>query len=337
MVEPRGVEAVTSRPNLAGLGRMIALRLLAIAATVFGVTFAIFGLSAASPLDPLAYQLGARYGQYTEAERAELAVSLGLDRPWWQQFLNWWSAVFQGDLGYSRIYRKPVADVVAERLPWTALLSGFGLALMLVAVVALALWAARKPRGLIARGMDGFGVLLAATPSFVYALGVIAVFGVALHAIPLGGAAPPGVAPTLAGVGPYVVAPGMVLALSLASWPLLATVEATREAASSPAVLSARLRGVPESQVVLRHVLPVSLLPLVTVVGARLGELVVGAVIVESVFSWPGLAQATVEAAVATDFPLLAFVTAATTVLVMLGSLLSDIAYLLLDPRVSDV
>lgn len=87
----------------------------------------------------------------------------------------------------------------------------------------------------------------------------------------------------------------------------------------------------------MRHVLPLSLMPLITLIGARLGELVVGAVIVETVFSWPGLAQATVESAIAVDFPLLAFTTAATTVVVMLGSLASDISYMIIDPRVSDV
>lgn len=328
---------VRARSNLVGLGRMIALRLLLITLTVFGVTLLIFGLGAASPFDPLSYHLGARFGQYSEAQRAELAVALGFDRPWWEQYLTWWANAVQGDLGYSRVYRKPVAEVLFERLPWTLLLSLTGLVVMVLVVLLLAVWAAWHPRGWLFRSLTAVGTAVAAVPSFVYALGVIAVFGVAWHLIPLGGAAPPGRAPSMSTVGPYLIAPALVLAVSQAPWPLLAVAEAVANANASAAVTSARLRGIPQHRVVFGHILPLSLLPLVTVIGARLGELVVGAVIVESVFSWPGLAQATVESALAVDFPMLAFITAATTILVMAGSLLSDVAYLVLDPRVSDV
>lgn len=325
------------RENLHGLGAMVATRLGITAAAVCAVTFLIFGLAAVSPFDPLAYHLGTQYGRYTPDELAHISASMGLDRPWWQQCLAWWGGVFHGDLGYSRIYQKPVIDVIGERLPWTLLLSGTGLALAFVLALIGGVWASRKPDGLVSRLMSGLGMGLAATPSFVYALAVIVVFGTFLHAIPLGGAAPPGSEPTLATVGPYLVAPALVLALSQVAWPLLSLQEAAARARYSAAVEAAEMRDLSERTVLLRHVLPMSLLPMVTVIGTRLGELIVGAVIIESVFSWPGLAAATVESAIAVDFPLLAVVTAATTGVVMLGSLFSDVAYLVIDPRVSDV
>lgn len=316
---------------------MAGKRLLLTAATTIAVSFVMFGLADASPFDPLAHYLGANYGSFSVEQRAQIATSLGLDRPWYQQWLAWWSHVLGGDLGWSRVYRKPVAEVIGERLPWTMLLSAVGLSIMLGISVLLGVCAARRPGGALSQFITGLGVFIAATPSYVYALGTVLLFGVLWHAIPIGGAAPVGKIPSLATVGPYLIAPAIVLAISQMSWPLLAMQQATAEAVESPAVQSARLRGLRGTTVLTRHVLPMSLLPVLTLIGARLGELVVGAVIVETVFSWPGLAQATVESAVAVDFPLLAFTTVATTVLVMLGSLLSDLAYMLLDPRVNDV
>lgn len=196
---------------------------------------------------------------------------------------------------------------------------------------------ARRPGGVVDKAVNALGVFIAATPSYVYALGTVLLFAIFLHAIPVGGASPVGYAPRLGTIGPYLIAPAIVLAISQLSWPLLTMQQATVEATRSPAVANARLRGIKERTVLIKHVLPMSMMPLVTLLGARLGELVVGAVIVETVFSWPGLAQATVESAIAVDFPLLAFITVATTVVVMLGSLASDLSYMLIDPRVSDV
>ncbi|SNV08504.1 oligopeptide transport system permease OppB [Corynebacterium ulcerans] len=325
------------RDNLDGIGVMVGLRLLVIACTTVVVTFIMFALAALSPFDPLAHYLGAEYGDYTDDERARIAASLGVDRPWWQQWLQWWADVLRGDLGWSRVYNKSVADVIWERLPWTIVLSSVGLLLMLVIAAILGVWAARRPGGSVDRSVNAIGVFVAATPSYIYALGAVLFFGVFLHVIPVGGASRVGDVPSLLTVGPYLIAPAIVLAVSQLSWPLLTMQQSTLEASQSPAVANARLRGLSEKTILVRHVLPLSLMPLITLIGARLGELVVGAVIVETVFSWPGLAQATVESAIAVDFPLLAFTTAATTVVVMLGSLASDVSYMIIDPRVSDV
>ncbi|CAB0976707.1 ABC transporter permease [Corynebacterium diphtheriae] len=316
---------------------MVGWRMFTIAVTTVVVTFIMFGLAALSPFDPLAHYLGSSYGDYTEAERAKIAAALGVDVPWYHQWLRWWTDVLTGDLGWSRVYNKPVSAVIVERLPWTILLSATGLLLMLVIATILGVWSARRPGGVVDKAVNALGVFIAATPSYVYALGTVLLFAIFLHAIPVGGASPVGYAPRLGTVGPYLIAPAIVLAISQLSWPLLTMQQATVEATRSPAVANARLRGIKERTVLIKHVLPMSMMPLVTLLGARLGELVVGAVIVETVFSWPGLAQATVESAIAVDFPLLAFITVATTVVVMLGSLASDLSYMLIDPRVSDV
>lgn len=326
-----------NRDNLHGLGKMILLRLITIVISTIVVSFIIFWLADFSPFDPLAHYLGANYGDYTEAERAKIATALGIDTPWWQQWLTWWKDVLSGNLGWSRVYSKPVGTVIAERLPWTLLLSAAGLALTMVFSLVLGAWSARHPDGLLDRAINALGVFLAATPSYVYALGTVLLFGVFIHAIPVGGAAPIGQQPSLGTIGPYLIAPAIVLAISQMSWPLLAMQQSVRETLASPAVVASKLRGLKQQTILVKHILPMSLMPLITLIGARLGELIVGAVIIETVFSWPGLASATIESAVAVDFPLLALVTTATTIVVMLGSLASDVCYMLIDPRIRDV
>ena len=331
------MKPAVKRDNLDGLGRMVAMRTAIIAATTVLVSFAMFGLAALSPFDPLSSYLGTTYAELTESERADVAAAIGADLPWWRQWFDWAAGVITGDLGYSRTFGRPVADVLAERLPWTILLSATGLTVAVAAAVVLGLWAGRRPGGLVDRVIVALGVFLAATPSFIYALGVVLVFAVTLRVIPAGGAAPIGEQPSLASIGPYLIAPALVLAVTQLPWPLLAVRQATVEAIGSDAVENARARGVPAGVVLRRHAAPMSLMPLVTLVGGRLSELVVGAVIVEAVFGWPGLAEATVASAKDVDFPLLAVTTVLTTVLVMGGSLVSDVAYQILDPRVRDV
>ena len=325
------------RDNLDGLGRMVAVRTAIIAVTTVFVSFVMFGLAALSPFDPLASYLGTGYAELTEAERADVAAAIGADLPWWRQWLDWIAGVFTGDLGFSRSYGRSVIDVLSERLPWTILLSATGMAFAVIIAVTLGTWAGRRPGGVVDRAIVALGVFIGATPSFIYALGVVMIFAVTLNVIPAGGASPIGEAPSLFTVGPYLVAPALVLAVTQLPWPLLAVRQATVEAIGSDAVENARARGVPHGVVLRRHIAPMSLMPLVTLVGGRLSELVVGAVIVEAVFSWPGLAEATVESAKSVDFPLLAATTVLTTVLVMGGSLVADVAYKLLDPRVRDV
>lgn len=139
---------------------------------------------------------------------------------------------------------------------------------------------------------------------------------------------------TLASLARHLALPALVLALSQLPWIVLALRASVTSALGSDAVRGAVARGLPWRTVVRGHVLPVSLAPLVTLLGARLPELIVGAVLVEEVFAWPGLAAALVAAAQQLDFALLALLTVVTTAAVLLGSLLADVAYLALDPRV---
>ena len=323
-----------NRDNLHGLGKMILLRLITIVISTIVVSFIIFWLADFSPFDPLAHYLGANYGDYTEAERAKIATALGIDTPWWQQWLTWWKDVLSGNLGWSRVYSKPVGTVIAERLPWTLLLSAAGLALTMVFSLVLGAWSARHPDGLLDRAINALGVFLAATPSYVYALGTVLLFGVFIHAIPVGGAAPIGQQPSLGTIGPYLIAPAIVLAISQMSWPLLAMQQSVRETLASPAVVASKLRGLKQQTILVKHILPMSLMPLITLIGARLGELIVGAVIIETVFSWPGLGRWLIDALQRRDYPVVQGGVLLVATMIILVNLLVDLLYGVVNPRI---
>ncbi len=316
------------------VGRTVLGRLALLPVLLAGVTLLMFVLADAAPFDPVIAVLGERAltmdGPTLEAMRARYE-DVGPLRQW----LDWWGMALQGDLGASTSQSAPVATVLAERLPWT--LGLMGAALVLAALAGLALGARLGTRpGTTLDRVAGAGLLaLQAAPPFWLGLVAVWVAAVRWGLFPTGGATTPGAG----GGGPldvlrHAVLPVLVLALSQVSWFALVVRDATREALAGPAVRAAWARGVPEHRLLTAHAVRPALLPLVTVVGARVPELVTGAVLVETVFGWPGVAAATVSSALRLDFALLAALTALATVLVVLGNLAADVTYRLVDPRV---
>ncbi|MCT2063021.1 ABC transporter permease [Dietzia cinnamea] len=322
------------RERRAELTRLTARRALTVPVVVFAVTLAAFALAGASPLNPLTAHFGSGYERMTAADRAAAASALGTDLPWWQAWLRWIAGLATGDGGYSPTYRQPVVEVLAERIPWTVGLSAAGVGIALVVVVISGLVAAWRPHGTVDRALAGLAVALSSVPTFALALGSVAVFAVALRWLPVAGAAPPGEAATIGGVVRYGLLPACVLAAGQVPWLLLAFRRAVTEAADSPPVAEARARGLSGWTVLTGHVAPVAWAPLIALVGARVPEVMVGSLVVETVFAWPGLAAATVDAALGADFALLAAVTVAASLTVLAGTWLADCLLLLADPRV---
>lgn len=302
---------------------------------VVAVTAAAFALAAVSPLDPLAAYLGDNVQFAGPETRDAAAKALGVDASWWQAWWHWIISAAGGDAGLSHTYRQPVGTVLAERLPWTLLLSGVGLALALGLAVAGGLVSALRPGGIMDRAVAGLAVLTSTVPSFVLALAVVAVFAVAWQLLPVSGAWDPGQAPTATSTARHLVLPALVLAISQMPWMLLTTRQAVLEAVESMPVLHAQARGLGRWRVLVGHIAPVSWTPLIALTGARLPEVIVGALVVEEVFAWPGLAAATVDAALGADLPLLAAVTALSAAAIIAGTWLADCALMLADPRVT--
>ncbi len=321
--------------RLRAVGRL-ALRRIAWAVPVLvAVSAVVFLLGAASPFDPIYQYYGQRIFTASAEDVARTREALGLDDPVWQQYVTWLGNVFTGDWGQSRAFRQPVVDVIAERLPWTALLASVGLALAAVIALTLGILAAWRQGGWIDRIVTAVANALEGVPPFLLGLGAIGLFALTLQVFPAGGLTKPGEALTAGSVLSHLALPALVLAISQLPWLILTMRQQLLVALSEDNVTAARARGLTEAQVVLRHALPGALLPYVTTLGVRLPELVTGAVLVEEVFSWPGVARALVQAGIQLDYPLLLALTLLATAAVLVGNLLADVASALLDPRVT--
>ncbi|MFF5261727.1 ABC transporter permease [Actinomadura viridis] len=334
-VEKAGTRARPRRARLRLAGRMVLRRALVAVPLLLTVSGVVFLLGAASPFDPVYQYYGTRIFTAAEADVERTRAALGLDEPVWRQYGDWLAGVLGGDWGTSRSFGQPVGEVVAQRLPWTLLLAGTGLALAVLVALALGVLSAWRQGG----WADRFTVTVAHTleglPTFLLGLGAIAVFAVALPLLPAGGisdaAGEGGAASTLR----HLVLPALVLAVAQLPWLILTLRQQLLVGLGDDHVAAARARGLPERTIVVRHGLPVALLPFVTTVGTRLPELVTGVVLVEEVFSWPGVAGAMVRAGLNVDFPLLVALTLLATAAVLAGNLCSDVAVLLIDPRAS--
>lgn len=329
--DPGSIPRRTRGRRVVGL---LGRRLLMMIPTVVLVSLGVFAVAAASPLDPLTEHLGDDYQSATASQREAVTQAYGLDGHWFGAWWRWWGDVFSGDAGWSSTQSRPVTDVIVDRLPFTLGMSL--LALLFATVIAIVVGALTGMRrgGLLDRVCTGAAAMLAATPPFVVSLVLVSVFAVGLGWLPAAGARRPGDAYTVAGLFTHGVLPCLALTISMIPWLLLTMRAAVVDAAASEAVRGARARGIDGWALLRGHVVPVSVLPTLALLGTRLPELVAGAAIVESVFGWPGLAEALVDSAVALDFSLLAPLAVGSAVLVLIGSAVSDAAAVWIDSRI---
>ncbi|MGW4819173.1 ABC transporter permease [Streptomyces sp. NPDC004227] len=317
------------------MARLVGRRLLFAAPVLLVVTFGVFAVAAASPFDPVKAYAG------TAALRADgqtldrLRANLGVDQPFTSRWWHWLTSALSGDLGESSVLRQPVTQVIGERLVWSALLCAVAFAAAVLAGTVLGVLAARRPGALLDRVVTSLAYSLEAAPVFWLALLAIWLFALQLGVLPAGGLTDTASEQVTVGqVVSHVVLPAGVLAVSQLPWFTLYVRQGVGDALSEDPVRGARARGLNEHTILLGHALRSGLLPVLTLIGSRVPELITGALLVESVFSWPGIAAATVEAATAVDFPLLAALTTLATAAVLVGNLLADLLYGLFDPRV---
>lgn len=314
--------------------RLVLWRLAFAVPLILAVTAGIFALAHASPFDPVRQYLGDRAMTTAPEVVEQIRANWGLDRPIVEQYTTWLGNLLQGELGESRSFNRPVAEIVAERLPWTLLATGCAIVLMLAGSLVVGTLAAWKKDSALDRLITGGAFANESVPVFWLALLAVYVFAVRLGWLPAGGltdAASTTLDPL--DVARHMVLPVLVLAVSQSSWLVLYVRESVIGTLREDFVVGARARGLRERTVVVRHALRSALLPFLTLLGARVPELVTGAILVETVFSWPGVASASVRAALSVDFPLLAVLTLLGTLAVLAGNLLADVAYTVADPR----
>ncbi|MFJ6938598.1 ABC transporter permease [Streptomyces sp. NPDC101132] len=317
------------------MARMTGRRALSAAPVLLVVTFGVFAAAAASPFDPVKAYAGTAGLTASTENLDQLRANLGADQPLVARWWDWLTSALTGDLGASAVMRQPVADVITERLGWSALLAATAFLFAVTLGTGLGVLAARRPGRLLDRAVSAAAYTLEAAPAFWLGLLAVWFFAVRLGVLPAGGLTDAGSDTVTAGqVGTHLVLPALVLGLSQLPWFFLYVRQGVADALAEDPVRGARARGLAERTVLLRHALRSGMLPVLTLIGSRVPELITGALLVETVFSWPGIAAATVQAAVAVDFPLLAALTVLATAAVLLGNLLSDLLYGLADPRV---
>lgn len=317
------------------LGRVVRRRAAVTVPILAATTFGMFLLGAASPIDPAMQYAGAAAFTTDPAELQRMRENWGVDDPLWEQYGRWLVHLVQGDLGWSRSLHQPVTSILASRAGWTLLLTGAALTIVLLVSVLLGTLSAARRGGLLDRTIRATAYAIEAMPVFWIALAAIALFATRLHWLPAGGLTSLDAQGTAAGdVALHLILPVTVLAISQSAWFVLFARDSVAEALTSDHVLAARARGLPGHVVLFGHALRTALLPYVTLIGTHLPELVGGAVLVETVFSLPGLGAVTVQAALGSDFPLLAAITILTTLVVLTANLFTDLAYAYADPRV---
>lgn len=284
------------------------------------------------PGDPVLLILGGDTAQPTPEQIATVRAKLGLDRPLWLQYLTWLQRVTRGDLGRSLVDDRPVARDLANRLPRTLQLVIPATLLATAAGVSLGMFAARR-RGRLADPIASSTALMGfSMPVFVVGMLLVAVFSITLGWLPPTGYVSFG--EDAAGFLRHLILP--TLALSAA--PIAITMRMTRssflEQATLDYVRTARAKGLPEPAVAWRHVLRNALLPVVTVVGLQIGSMFAGAVLVEYIFSWPGLNTLLLNSISTRDYPIIQGVVLLAAVLFVFVNLITDLCYAFINPRI---
>ncbi|WP_025322613.1 nickel ABC transporter permease [Deferrisoma camini] len=300
---------------------MIRRRLVTLVPTVLGVVTLVFLLVHLVPGDPVDVMLGETANP---ADKAALRAELGLDRPLAEQYLGYLAGVARGDLGRSILYRRPVAELLAARIPATLELSAAALAVALILAVPLGVAAARRKDTAVDRGSLVASLLGVSIPNFWLGPLLVLAFSVHLRWFPVSGRA--GWA--------SLVLPAVTLGTALAAMLTRMLRSSLVEVLGAEYLTAARARGVGEGRVLWVHALRNALLPVITVLGLQMGSLLSGAVVTEAVFSWPGLGTLLLQAIHGRDYPLVQ----GCVLVISLGyvgvNLLADWAYRWADPRV---
>ena len=304
---------------------------------MLAVGLAVFALVSMSPIDPVQANVGqAAYVNMPEAKRAQLASYWGGDVPFWECFANWAGALMQGDMGTSLRFNAPVSEVIAHRAANSLALMGIAWLLSGVLGFALGVAAGARRGGALDRVVRSYCFLLASTPTFWLGLLILMVFAVQLGWFPIGFSVPIGVSAadvTLADAVHHLVLPALTLSVTGVANIALHTREKVVDVLESDYVRFARARGESELSVIVHHGLRNVALPAVTLQCAFISEIFGGSVLVEQVFSYPGLGQAAVTAGLGGDVALLAGIALVSAALVFGGNLLANILYGVLDPR----
>ena len=311
-------------------------RLLMVVPTLLVVSVLSFAIMRAAPGDPVRMYVAGGMSQGSAEDINRIRENLGLNDPLPVQYLRWLGQAVQGNLGYSVANQRPVVDLIRERLPASLSLMGISFLLSMTAGILIGATAAVRQHSLFDYATTTFAVLGNALPSFWIGMILIWLFAVQLGWLPSGqmhSFNPSG--PVWLDTAKHYVLPVFVTAfISLIYWVRYQRASLL-EVLHQDYIRTARAKGLAERRVILRHAWRNSLIPIVTLVGFSVSNLVAGSYVIEVVFSWPGMAQFGFDAILKRDYPVIMGVTLFSSLFIIFGNLLADLAYIVVNPRVA--
>jgi len=317
--------------------RRIAKRLVRLALVLLCVALVSFGLMMVSPIDPVDAYLGPQMAQVSPEQRALIAQRWGFDEPAVVQLGHWLRQLVSGDLGWSHVYNQPVSEVIAQRFQRSVMLLGSAWLLSALLGFSLGVVAGAKEGSKLDKAISTYAFITASTPSFWLAILAVLLFSVTLGWTPTCCAGPAGILNqdvTLVTRLHHLLLPVATLALLGIANITLHTRARMLELMRSDIATHAFAQGASRIDVAWRHGLRHASLPAITLAFASLGELFGGSILIEHVFAYPGLGQATVAAGLRSDVPLLLGIALFTALFVSLGNMLADTLYGVIDPRI---
>lgn len=319
------------------MGSYLLRRLLIAIPVLLGVTMISFIALSLAPGDPLMARLDP--GQLAELQRnperlEERRRELGLDQPIPVRYVVWLGGAIQGDFGYSIQSHRPIGDEIVKRIPPTLALMGTAIAIAIILGVPFGVLSALRQYSPLDYALTTITMLMTSTPSFVLGLAGIYLFAVWLDLVPSGGIGTLGKPFSVGDFMHHMILPASVLGLASAAPLMRYTRAAMLEVLNSDYVVTARAKGLAPRTVILRHAFRNSLIPIITVIGLLLPELVAGAVITEQIFAWPGMGALAVRAAKDRDPALMMGVVLVVGTAVLVTNILVDILYTRVDPRI---
>ncbi|MDY4920022.1 MAG: nickel ABC transporter permease [Phascolarctobacterium sp.] len=312
---------MTKKQILARVGQIVLVLL--------GISFITFALVMLAPGDVVRQMIAGNEDIIvSQAEIDALRAELGLDKPFFFQYLDWLGRALQGNLGFSYMVKKPVVEALEEGLPGTIVLSVSSLVMMMVVSIPAGIYSAVKRGGWVDNIVRSCTFIGVSMPGFWVGLMLLWIFGLKLDLLPI--------------VGGEIaldtlVLPSATLAIAMASKYTRQVRTAILEELHQDYVVGARARGMSEQHILWKEVLPNAMLPLITLLGLSLGNLLGGAAVIEIVFQWPGLGRLAIEAITYRDFQLVQGVVVWIALMYMVINLVVDLSYNHLDPRLRKV
>lgn len=312
------------------MGKYILKRILIAIPVLIGITLIDYAIMclAGSPLEML------KGPRISDAALQAKEIAAGLDKPLIIQYFVWLWQLLQGNLGYSMKSYEPVSAMIGSHIGPTLLLMGASLALSLLIAVPAGIYSAVKQYSKGDYAVVTASFIGSSIPSFFLALILIYIFTVKLGILPSGGMNTLGMDGSVADTIRHMVLPVTVLAVSLAGSNIRYIRSSFLEILQQDYLRTARAKGIGYKRVIWKHAMRNALLPIVTVIGMQIPMLFGGAVIIEQVFSWPGLGLMTMTAIMGRDYPVIMGVCLLSAVVVLVSNLITDILYALVDPTI---